>query len=467
MTDTLAPPGEPEAPESTDLEPQQTLLDELRGAVVAGDVARARACANRMLEVDALALLEDLTPAELGRLFAILGDETLATLLARLDDRDAARILARMTAAQAADILEEIDPDDATDIFAEVEQADPTTAGTILVEMEPDEAAEIRDLMAYPADSAGGIMTPAFVAVFPDLRADETVRALRRVAEEAETINYVYVVDRDEKLVGVLSLHALVLSRPDSPVSELMSGQIVSVPVDADQEVAARLLTEYDLLALPVVDPDGRLIGIITQDDVADILEEEATEDIERLGGSQPLDTPYRTASVGLLVRRRLGWLLFLFVAGFLTASVLDLFPPEAVLIPFIPLLIGTGGNVGSQTVTTLVRAMAVGEVQLRDVRWVFLKEVSVAFAMGAVMAIIAFGRAEILHVGSDVALVVALTIFVICVWAATVAAVLPLILKRLRVDPAVVSAPLITTLVDGTGLLIYFTLARLMLHLD
>ena len=463
MTDTLTPP---QAPEAEELE-QESLLDELREAVRAGDVARARACANRMLEVDALALLEDLKPAELSRLFAILGDETLAVLLSRLDDRDAARILARMTAAQAADILEEIDPDDATDIFAEVEQADPTAAGTILVEMEPDEAAEIRDLMAYPTDTAGGIMTPAFVAVFPDLRADETVRALRQVAEEAETINYVYVVDRAERLIGVLSLHNLVLSRPDRPVSELMTTEIVSVPVDADQEVAARMLTERDLLALPVVDADGRLIGIITQDDVADILEEEATEDIERLGGSQPLDTPYRTASIALLVRRRLGWLLFLFVAGFLTAGVLEAYDTRLneaqALIPFIPLIIGTGGNVGSQTVTTLVRAMAVGEVQLRDIGWVVLKELSVGLTMGVVMAAIAYVRAGVPE-GRAIGLVVAATVVLVTLWSAMVAAVLPLVLRRLRVDPAVVSAPLITTLVDATGLLIYLTIAGMIL---
>lgn len=461
MTDTLAPP---EAPETEATEPQQTLLEEIRDAVSSGDVARARTCANRMLEVDALALLEDLTPTELSRLFAILGDESLAMLLSRLDDRDAARILARMTASQAADILEEIDPDDATDIFAEVEQADPTTAGTILVEMEPDEAAEIRDLMAYPADTAGGIMTPAFVAVFPDLRADETVRALRKVAEEAETINYVYVVDREEKLRGVLSLHRLVLSRPDRPVGELMESDVIDVPVDADQEVAARLLTEHDLLALPVVDPDGRLIGIITQDDVADILEEEATEDIERLGGSQPLDTPYRTASVALLVRRRLGWLLFLFIAGFMTAAVLERFTPPAALIPFIPLIIGTGGNVGSQTVTTLVRAMAVGEVQLHDIGWVLLKELSVGLTMGLAMAAVAFVRAGVPN-GRAIGLVVAATIICVTLWSATVAAVLPLILRRLNIDPAVVSAPLITTLVDATGLLIYVTTAGLILE--
>ena len=288
------------------------LLDQIRAAIAEGDAVRARGYARRMVEEDALALLENLSAAELSRLFASLGDETLALLLARLDDRDAAGILGRMSAVQAAEILEEIDPDDATDIFAEMEQADPAAASTVLIEMEPDEAAEIRDLMAYPPDTAGGIMTPAFVAVFPDLHADETIQGLRQVAEEAETVNYVYVISRDDdSLLGVLPLYRLVLSRPDTPVSELMTTDVITVPVSAGQEEAARLVTEHDLLALPVVDDDRRLLGIITTDDVADILEEEATEDIERLGGSQPLEVPYLRALPLLLFRPRLCWCSF------------------------------------------------------------------------------------------------------------------------------------------------------------
>ena len=348
------------------------LLDQIKAAIASGDAGLARQCAGRMLEEDALALLEDLEPSELSILFAVLGDESLATLLSRLDDRDAARILTRMSAEQAADILEEIDPDDATDIFAEVESSNPDIAGTIMVAMEDDEAAEIRELMAYPPDSAGGIMTPAFVAVFPDLRADETVIALRKVAEEAETVNYVYVVDRDETLIGVLSLHSLVLNRPESLVKDLMSPTLYSVTVDTDQEVAARLLTERDLLALPVVDDQGRLMGIITADDVADILEEEATEDIERLGGSQPLEVPYLRASPMLLFRKRIVWLLVLFFASFMTVSIQQHFDSTlaryTILAAFVPILIGTGGNVGSQTVSTIIRAMALDEVRPRHI---------------------------------------------------------------------------------------------------
>jgi magnesium transporter len=447
----------------------ETLLDQIRVAIANGDVEAARHLADRMLEEDALALLEDLQPIELSRLFSFLGDESLAALLSRLDDRDAARILSRMSADQAADILEEIDPDDATDIFYEVEQSDPASAGAILVEMEPGEAAEIRELMAYPPDSAGGIMTPAFVAVYPDLRADQTVVALRHVAEEAETINYVYVVDRDEKLLGVLSLHSLVLSRPETPVRELMFPHLWSVAVDTDQEDAARLLLDRNLLALPVTDMDGRLVGIITADDVAEVLEEEDTEDFERLGGSQPLEVPYLRASPALLFRKRIVWLFVLFVASFFTVSIQEHFDETlarwTVLAAFVPILIGTGGNVGSQTVSTIIRAMALDEVKPRHIVQIVGKEMLTGLALGLVMGGLMFVRALMANDGTgEIGLVVGLTVMALTIWATTVGAILPIVLSKMRVDPAVVSAPFITSLVDSTGLFIYFTLAGLLL---
>jgi len=441
------------------------LIDAIRMAIANRDVEQARLCADRMLEDDALALLEDLEAPELGQLFTFLGDESLATLLARLDDRDAARILTRMLTHQAADILEEIEPDDATDIFAEVEHVDPAIAGSIIIEMEPGEAAEIRQLMTHAPDSAGGIMTPSFVSVSPDLRADETVAALRQVAEEAETVNYVYVVDRDQTLMGVLLLHNLVLSRPDTPVRELMVQDLYVVNVDTDQEIAARMLVERDLLALPVVDSAGRLVGIITADDVADILEEEVTEDIERLGGSQPLDVPYLRASPLLLFRKRIGWLMILFVASFFTVSIQEHFDSTiarfTVLAAFIPILIGTGGNVGSQTVSTIIRAMALDEVRPHHILRIIGKEALTGLALGLVMGALMFGRALIAEDGSEtIALVVGLTVLALTTWAATVGAILPIIISKLKHDPAVVSAPFISSLVDSTGLLIYFTLA-------
>lgn len=445
----------------------EELSEQIHELIAARERDGVLGLSDRITPAEWAEVVPRLESQEVAVLLQWLPDEQVPALLAELEPAHAAAILRTVSRHEAADLLEAMPPDDATDIVAELPQAE---AEQILVVMEPAEAAELRMLAAYPPDTAGGIMTPAFTAIAPDLRADQAILALRRVAQEAETIYYVYVLDAEEHLLGVLSLHALVLSPPDRPVRDLMIRDVLRVKADADQEVAARLLTDHNLLALPVVDDDNRLVGIITPDDIADVLEEEATEDIERLGGSQPLETSYRMAPVSLLVRRRLGWILILFLAEMYTSSVLkhydDLTAKRVELSIFIPLLIGAGGNVGSQTVTTLVRAMAVGEVRLRDVRWVLGKEVMTAATMGAVIGVVAFARAEWLGVGAGMAQVVAVTILAVCTWSAAVAAVLPLLLRKLRIDPAVVSAPLITTLVDGTGLMIYFTLAQLILNL-
>ena len=413
--------------------------------------------------------LGELGPSELGSLFTRLGDEALAELIAELDPFDAARLLVKLSRPQAADVLEEMDPDDAADV---VDELQPQEAEAILVEMEREEARDVLELLSYPPESAAGIMTPEFVALDPDLTADEALTQLRRVAEEAETIYYVYVTEpRTGRLLGVLSLRNLVLSRPWTAIRDLMVTDFAKVRADADQETAARLLDQRNLIALPVVDEEDRLLGIITADDAADVLLEEAGEDIERLGGSQPLEEPYLHASVLHLVRKRLPWLMVLLVGSAYTASVLSYFEDTLArmiaLSFFIPMLIGTGGNVGSQTVTTLVRAMAVGDVGFRDLFRVLGRELMVGGIIGLALAGVTYLRAWIMGVGWEIGPVVGLAAFLIVVWAAAVAAVLPLVLHRLRVDPAVVSAPFITTLVDGTGLFLYFTIAQMLLGLD
>ncbi|WP_038038204.1 magnesium transporter [Thermorudis peleae] len=414
------------------------------------------------------AALEQLSPDQLRQLADLLGDETLSDILSELEPDEAASVLERLGSAEAADVLEAMAPDDAADVLA---QLAPENASQILVAMEPLEAEELKSLLAYPPDSAGGRMTPAFVALSPDIRVDQAIAALRTLAQAAETIYYVYVTDEHGHLLGVVSMRDLVLSPPDRTVGEIMETDIVKVQATADQEEAARLLTSEGLIALPVVDDQNRLLGIITADDVADILEQEVTEDIERLGGSQPLDIPYMKASPILLWRKRVGWLLLLFIAEMYTGTVLRHFQREieqvVALSFFVPLLIGTGGNAGSQVVTTLVRAMALEKIGLRDIPRIIPKEFATAMLLGAVMALAAFARAEILQVGTVVALTVAIAIWGIVLWAVTVASVLPLVLRRLGIDPAVVSSPFIATLVDGTGLVIYFTVARVMLGLQ
>jgi magnesium transporter len=412
-------------------------------------------------------LVPQLEPHEVAVLVQWMPDEEIAAILEELAPVEAARILRTLSANEAGQLLGEMDPDDAADV---VELLPDETVDAILVRMSPAEAAEIRELSAYDPDTAGGIMTPAFVAVAKEATAAQATAAIRRLVDEAETVNYVYVVDEERHLLGVLSLYRLLLSPDSTPVEQLMAPSTVRIRASADQETAARLLTDRNLLAIPVVDDEDHLLGIITEDDVADVIEAEATEDIERLGGSQPLNLPYRLASVPLLVRKRVGWLLLLFLAEAYTGTVLRNFEDElqaaVALSFFIPLLIGTGGNLGSQTVTLVVRAMALGEVALRDIAWLVLKEMRVGLVIGLIMAVVAFGRGFTLGVGNQVSAVVAVTILAICVWSAIVAAALPLILRRLGADPAVVSAPLIATLVDGTGLIIYFEIAKLVLSL-
>jgi magnesium transporter len=412
-------------------------------------------------------LVPQLEPSEVAVLIQWLPDEEIGEILEELPPIEAARILRSLSAPEASQLLGEMDPDDAADV---VEVLPDEAADEILVRMKPEDAAEIRELSGYDADTAGGIMTPEYVAVSKDTTSAQAIAAIRRLVDEAETVNYVYVVDAERRLLGVLSLYRLLLSPEQTPVSQLMAPSTVRVKTSADQETAARILTDRNLLAIPVVDDDDHLVGIITEDDVADVLQAEATEDIERLGGSQPLNLPYRLASVPLLVRKRVGWLLLLFVAEAYTGTVLQNFGDEmkavVALSFFIPMLIGTGGNIGSQTVTLVVRAMALNEVALRDISWLVFKELRVGLVIGLFMALVGVGQALFLGVSNDIAIVVALTLISICIWSATVASALPLVLRRLGVDPAVVSAPFISTLVDGTGLIIYFEIARLVLGL-
>ncbi len=408
--------------------------------------------------------LAELSEEETVALAQLLAPRAFAHLLGSLEPHDAAEVLDRLTVTDAAEVLEVLEPDKAVDI---ARASGKDRLASMVAAMEPLEAAELQDLLSWPPDLAGGRMTPAFVAVAPQMRADEAVAALRRVAAEAETITYVYVTGANDDLLGVLSLRNLVLSPPQTPVAELMDTTLVSVSPTTHQEEAARLLNDHELIALPVV-RDGRLLGIITSDDVADIIEEETTEDFDRLGGSEPLDIPYLRASPALLWRKRVIWLLALFAAEAYTGTVMRHFEDElnavVALAFFVPLLIGTGGNVGSQIVTTLVRAMALGGVRLSHVLRVVRKELATGSMLAAVLAAAAFLRAVMLGVGYQVAIVVTLSISAIVLWASLIGAVLPLVLRRLKLDPAVVSAPFITTLVDGTGLLIYFTIARLVL---
>lgn len=449
------------------LRASQVDLRRLRQLLAEVHTDSAAEMTSALTSVELADLLVQLGPGELDRLLSYIGSNRLADAVAELDPTEAARLILRFSRAEAADILEEMEPDDATDIVEGLQRAE---AEGILAEMGAAEAEEIRELLTYPPHTAGGRMTPQFVSISPNLTVAVAMRLIRAKAPHAETIYYVYVTDRQEQLLGVVSLRELVVADPQQLIGDVMRRQVIRVPANADQEEAARLLREHNLLAIPVVEGLGRLVGVVTADDVAEVLEEEATEDIERLGGSQPLDEPYLRASPIQLFRKRVGWLMVLFLAGTYTSAVLQVFSDTltqvVALTFFVPLLIGTGGNVGSQIVTTVVRAMAVGDVGFPDLGRILRREVAIGLTLGVVMAVAMFVRSQTMAVDPVVGLAVAAAAIVIVVWSASVAAVLPLVIRRFGVDPAVVSAPFITTLVDGTGLFLYLSIARLMLGL-
>ena len=450
---------------------QQMTVDEVRerlqDALGRGDSAEVARLAPRLPAVEIERLLPELDPRQLGALFHVMGDEWLAGIVSELDPGIAARLLMRMTDVQAADVLEEMPPDEAADVVGELSEPD---REDVLQEMEREEAADIRELLEYPPETAGGRMTTEFSALREGMSVDEALQFLRKVGETTKAVYYIYVVDEAGRLAGVTTLRDLVLSPGSRRVAEITRREVTAIDATADQELAARTLRESGFLALPVLGPDRRLVGVITADDVAEVIEQEASEDIERLGGSQPLEEPYLTASLFHLFRKRILWLLVLFAAEAYTGNVLRFFEGEVAKVValtfFIPLLIGTGGNTGTQVVTTLVRALAVGEVGLRDIFKVFTRELAVGFMLAVAMGTAAYIRSWILGVGPGVGEVVALTAFCVVVWSAVVASVLPLLLHRLHLDPAVASGPFIATIVDGTGLVIYFTIAKFVLNL-
>ncbi len=426
---------------------------------------------------DAAALLEGLRPADLAEVFAELDEDQQALLLQHLDPGVSADVLEELNDEEAAELAEEL-PDDM--LTAIVDEMEPDEAADLLREMpeerrqriladleDPD---EVRPLLIHPDESAGGLMTTEFLVLRRRMTVAEALEAVRELAPSADPDNifYLYVVDQHGRLVGVVSLYDLIRAKPYELIADVMDRDVISVRSDVDQEDVANIFARYDLLSLPVVDEQGRLIGIITSDDIIDVVEEEATEDIQRLGGSEPLDKPYLDTSPIEVSRKRAGWLLLLFVTETLTGSVLRHFEStlasEISLSFFIPLLIGTGGNAGSQTTATIIRSIAVGEVDFKDGLHVLWHELRVGIALGLIMASVGFVRALLWGTPVSVAEAVAYALLTIVVWANLIGSTLPLVATKLKIDPAIVSGPFMSTLVDATGLFIYLQIAKMVL---
>lgn len=423
---------------------------------------------------EAVHLIQDEHPADIADLFELLDEEQRTLLFQELNLEDAGEVLDEINTEATielidsvpdesiADILETLPVNDAVEVLSELQSK---RAEQILNLIEPKDAMEISRLMAYPDQSAGRLMTTEVIRIQQDWSVQNTLDYLRKMHDTSEILTYLYVVDKLEHLVGVLSLRTLVMQNPEVIVRNIMDPDVIAVDVMADQEEAARLVEHYDFYAIPVVDSAQRFIGVITHDDVVDIIQEEFTEDIQRLGGSQPLESEYLASSVLTVFQKRISWLLVLFLTSMLTGSVMRFYEHDlqtvVALSFFIPLLIGTGGNSGSQTTSTIVRAIAMREVLFKDIWRLVWHEMRAGFLLGIAMGIIGLGRALLWDSGVPLALTIAAALFAIVLWANVIGAMLPMLASKLRVDPAVISGPVMSTLVDATGLIIYFNLAR------
>jgi magnesium transporter len=401
-----------------------------------------------------------------------LDPETAAYVLIELPTEDARAIVNQLPDTTVAHYLDILPMDDAVELR---EELDPERFEALLHVIPREDAQEIRRLLSYPEDSAGQLMTEDYAECKPEDTMLDVLRMIRQTPDsEFETVNYIYVLSEDRHLLGVLSLKRVIRSEPSATAREVMNDDPVTMQATDGQEEAARTVARYGFSALPVLDERGRMVGIITADDAQEILEEAETEDVLKLGGVTGDAEAYLSLSVPQIVRRRLPWLMILFIAEFFTGSVLRFYTHQAQeggqtvlaqMMLFVPLLIGAGGNSGSQVTTTITRALALGEVRSSDWFTVMRREVTIAILIGLTLGFLGFLRAKLPFIGWDqpmsLSLVVGLALPAIVLWAATVGSLLPITAKRLGFDPAVMSAPFITTFVDATGLIIYFEVAR------
>lgn len=420
-------------------------------------------------------VMEDLEPEEADAIFALLAPRRRAEVFSYFDGDRQIRIVESLAPREAGELLRLMPHDDRADL---VNRLDEDHVDEILRHLAQAERDDIRRLAGYEPGTAGSVMTTDYATLSAHLTVREALDQLRREAPDRETIYTSYVIDHTRRLMGSVTLQRLILARPSMRVEDVMQADPITVRVDEDQEAVARTIEQYDLIAVPVVDPEDRLVGIVTHDDAMDILRQEQTEDILKFGGvaaeADADEESYFQGPVFGTVRRRIVWLSLLFGGGTLTGLVVKTFGgvetqyatryPRLDFSAFIPLLIGTGGNAGSQTVGTVIRALALGEIDPRDdFRRVVLRESLTGLLLGAALGPLGFVFAWLV-MGSPVpfALVIWLAVLGICIWANGVGAMVPLVARRLEIDPAVVSAPAISTLVDATGLLIFYKVAEM-----
>ncbi|HIR63644.1 MAG TPA: magnesium transporter [Candidatus Faecousia faecigallinarum] len=422
---------------------------------------------------DIAGLFDALEQDRVPLLFRLLPKELAAETFVEMEPEAQQMLIQGFSDSELKEVVDELYLDDAVDL---VEEMPANVVRRILAQADPETRQSINELLRYPENSAGSIMTTEYVTLRPNMTVGESILRIRRTGVDKETIYTCYVTD-NRTLLGLVTVKDLLLAEDDdTPIREIMQTHIISATTHTDQEEVARMFAKYNFLAIPVVDNENRMVGIVTFDDAMDVMEEEATEDIELMGGMSPSEKSYTRATVFDLFRQRIPWLLLLMVSATFTGLIITNFEhalaAQVALTAFIPMLMDTGGNSGSQSSVTIIRALSLGELEFRDLPWVMWKEIRTSVLCGVVLAAVCFVKIllidRLLMGNSDitimVSLVVCLTLAVTVFLAKAVGCALPLVAKRLGFDPAVMASPFITTIVDALSLLVYFSIAKLLL---
>lgn len=439
---------------------------ELRELLESKQYTKLRQYLAELNDADIASQMEELEETELLKCFRILPKDLAADVFSYLDVDNQQMIITSLSERDAAGIIDNLMADDAADLLEEMPA---NIVKRLLANASPETRRDINHLLRYPEDSAGSIMTVEYVDLKENLTVDQAIERIRKVGVDSETINICYVLDQQRKLLGTVALRYLLLSEGDEIIGEIMHENVIALTTLMDQEEVARQFQKYDFTTMPVVDNENRLVGIVTVDDVVDIMQDEATEDMEKMAAILPTDKPYMKTSTFETFKKRIPWLLLLMVSATFTGAIISSFQDAlkvyAPLIAYIPMLMDTGGNAGGQASVTIIRGLSLGEIEYRDALRVVWKEVRVALLCGASLAAANFVKLIFLDsVGVMVALVVCVTLLCAVLLAMLVGCLLPIGAKRIGFDPAVMASPFITTIVDALSLLVYFRVAMIIL---
>ena len=441
-------------------------LEELEKLLASKQYTNLRQYLSELNEADIAALMEELEGEEMLKVFRILPKNLAADVFSYLEVESQQTIITSLSDKEAGIVIDNLMADDAADFLEEMPA---NIVRKLLANANPDTRQAVNQLLRYPEDSAGSIMTVEYVSLKESYTVDQAIERIRAVGLDSETINICYVLDASRELVGTVALRYLLLSQGNELISDIMHENVISVNTLTDQEQVAAQFKKYDFTAMPVVDNENRMVGIITVDDIVDIMEEEVTEDMEKMAAIVPSDKPYMRTTVGETYRKRIPWLLLLMVSATFTGAIIASFEEAlsvyAALIAFIPMLMDTGGNAGGQASVTIIRGLSLGEIAYRDVPRVVWKEIRVAVLCGGTLAAANFVKLMLLdRVGMMVSLTVCLTLVAAVLMAMLVGCLLPVGAKRIGFDPAVMASPFITTIVDALSLLVYFRVATILL---